>query len=131
MKRILLSCFLLVATVGITTVLPAAAHAAPAGIPVTQAAFNTKVNQMDAHIAAGNMTAAQATWQEVHNMMLSVLAASKTNIQGAATPAASATFMTVLDNQTALYNTIWGLKPDLAANRAAIHAKLGEFSLTI
>jgi hypothetical protein len=131
MKRVLLSCFLLAATVGVTSVLPVAAYAAPAGTPVTQAAFNTKVNLMDSHIAAGNMTAAQATWQEIHTMMLSVLGASKTNIHGAATPAAEASFRSVLENQTAIYNIVWGLKTDLAANRAAIHAKLGEFSLTI
>ncbi len=131
MKRVLLSCFLLAATVGVTSVLPVSAYAAPAGTPVTQAAFNTKVNLMDSHIAAGNMTAAQATWQEIHTMMLSVLGASKTNIQGATTPAAEASFRSILENQTAIYNIVWGLKTDLATNRAAIHAKLGEFSLTI
>ncbi len=129
MKRILLSCFLLTATVGITAIPHASAYAAPS--PVTSAAFTAKVNLMDTQIGAGNITAAQATWNEIHDMMLSVLAVTKNSIRTAATPADEATYRTILTNQTNLYQTIWGLKPDLATNRVAIHAKLLDFSATI
>ncbi len=129
MKRILLAIFMLTATVGVTSIQPAAAYTATA--PVTTASFTAKVNLMDAQIGAGNMTAAQATWNEIHDMMINVLGVTKNSIRTAATPAAGATYQTLLGNQTTIYNVIWGLKPDLATNRVAIHNKLLEFAATI
>lgn len=128
MKRIILACFLLTATLTLSTVQQTYAYAAPAA--VTSAAFTTKVNTMDAQIAAGNITGATTTWNEIHDMMLSVLGATKENIRSAATPAAEAAARTVLNNQVSIYQTIWGLKTDLATNRAAIHTKLLEFAGT-
>lgn len=130
MKRILFALFMLTATVGITSVEPALAYT-PAPAAVTAAAFTTKVNLMDAQIGAGNMTAAQTTWDEIHTMMLSVLGVTKNSIHSATTPAAEASYRAILDNQTNIYRVIWGLKTDLATNRAAIHSKLGEFAATI
>ena len=129
MKRILFAIFMLTATFGVTSVQHVSAYTATA--PVTQAAFTAKVNQMDAQIGAGNMTAAQATWNEIHDMMISVLGVTKTSIRTAATPAAEASYRAILENQTTIYQAVWQLKPNLAANRALIHAKLGEFGLTI
>jgi hypothetical protein len=130
MKRVLFAIFMLTATVGVTSLQPVSAYA-PAPAAVTQTAFDAKVNLMDTQIGAGNITAARATWEEIHTMMLSILATTKSSIQSAATPAIATSFHTVLDNQIAVYQTIWGLKPDLAANRVALHTKLGEFSATI
>jgi hypothetical protein len=64
-------------------------------------------------------------------MMLSVLGVTKNSIRTAATPTDEATYRAILTNQTSVYQTIWGLKPDLATNRVAIHTKLLEFSSTI
>ncbi len=130
MKRILLACFMLTATMGVTSVQHASAYA-PVTTPVTATAFTAKVNLMDTQIGAGNITAAQATWNEIHDMMLSVLGVTKSSINTAATPAAEASFRAILTNQTTIYQVIWGLKPDLATNRVAIHTKLGEFAATI
>lgn len=130
MKRVLFALFMLTAVVGVTSVQPASAYT-PVPAAVTSASFTAKVDLMDSQIGAGNMTGAQATWNEIHNMMLSVLGTTKSSIHTAATPAAEASFRSILENQTNIYNVVWGLKPDLATNRVAIHAKLGEFSATI
>ncbi len=129
MKKVLFAVFMFTASVSVVSVPHASAYAAAA--PVTETAFTAKVNTMDAQIGAGNITAAQATWTEIHDMMLAVLATSKENIRTAATPTAEAAFRSELDGQINLYQTIWQLKSNLATNRAAIHAKLGEFAHTI
>lgn len=130
MKRILLACFLLTATCSVTSVQQAMAHAAPAG-SFTLAAFTTKINLMDSQIGAGNITAAQATWNEVHTMLMDALHDTKEGIRDAATPAAKDAQMAKYNNQWNIYQEIWNLKPELAANRAAIHAKLVAFGATI
>ena len=130
MKRILIACFLLTATCSVTFVQQAVAHAAPAG-SVSSAAYTAKINLLDAQIGAGNMTAAQATWNEVHTMLLDLLHDTKLSIQSAATPAERDTQMTKHNNQYGMYTEIWNLKPDLATNRAAIHTKLVAFGATI
>ncbi len=130
MKRVLLALFMLSATVGVTSLQPVVAYT-PAPAAVTQTAFMAKVNQMDAQLSAHNATAAQATWEEIHTMMLSVLAATKSSIHAAATPAAAAPFNTIMSNQITLYQAIWGMKTNLVANQAPIKAKLTEFSATI
>lgn len=130
MKRILLACLLLTATMGVTSVQQASAYSAPAA-PVTQASFLAKVNLMDSQIGAGSLTAAEATWNDIHTMMLSVLAVTKNNILTATTPAAEASFRTILANQTNLYQMAWNLKTDLTINRTVIHDKLIEFKATI
>lgn len=129
MKRILFAIFMLTATMSVTSVQTASAYS-PAPI-VTQAAFTAKVNLMDTQIGAGNTTAAQATWTEIHDMMLVVLGVTKNSIRTAATPAAEASYRTILDNQTTIYQAIWQLKTNLTANRVPLHTKLGEFALTI
>ncbi len=125
MKRILFACFLLTASLTVTSVQHASAQA------VTAASFSTKVNQMDSYIGAGNMTMAQSTFDELNAMMKNVLAVSKTSIHDAATPADAATHKTILANQVSLYRAIWKLKTDLATNRVVIHGKLVEFDATI
>ena len=127
MKRILLACFLLTATVTATmSTTPAQASAS-----VSQTAFNTKVSLMDSYIAAGNMTQAQSTWNDIHAMLLLALGDTKASIQSAATPAIAATFTTLLQNQTLIYRQIWTLKVDLATNRVAINTQLMAFSATL
>jgi hypothetical protein len=130
MKRILLACFLLTATCTLSFFNPTVVHAT---IPTTVTAsdFTAKVNLMDAQIGAGNMTAAQATWLEIHDMEMAVLNTSKHSIASAATPADKATYTTINSNQYSLYRDIWALKNDLATNRVAIHAKLMAFAATI
>ena len=86
---------------------------------------------MDAYIAAGNMPMAQATFDTLNRMMKTVLAVTKASIAGAATPAATDAYKAIIHNQIATYHSIWNLKTDLATNRTAIHAKLGEFDATI
>ena len=129
MKRILLACFLLTATCTLSFVQQATAHAAPA--PSTASDFTAKVNLMDAQIGAGNMTAAQATWNEIHTMELSVLQTAKYNILGASTPTDKAAKTDVFNSQYALYQDIWSLKTDLATNKVAIHSKLLAFAALI
>lgn len=130
MKRILLACFLLTATCSVTFVQQAVAHA-PAASSITPSAFTAKVNLMDAQIGAGDITTATTTWNEVHQMMLSVLSTTKYSISSAATTADKATYTTLYNNQWNMYTEIWNLKPDLATNRAALHAKLLAFGATI
>ncbi len=125
MKRILFACFLLTATATVSTVQRASAQA------VTQASFTATVNQMDSYISAGNMPMAQATFDTLNRMMKTVLAVTKKSIYTAATPADKTTYQSIIGNQTHIYKTIWGLKSDLALNRAALDSKLAQFDLTI
>ena len=127
MKRILLACFLLTATCSVTSI----QHAAAQTTPVTLATFTAKINLMDTYIGTGNMSAANTTWTEVHNMMLSVLAVSKQSIYGATSPADKNAHVLILNNQTSAYHEVWALKTDLALNRAAIHTKLVAFGALI
>lgn len=128
MKRILLACFLVFATCTVVAVQHATAQTAPA---VTQTSFMAKVNTMDAQIGAGNLTAAQTTWESIHADMLTVLGVTKNSIRTAATPADEASYYTVLNNQTAIYRNIWQMHTDLATNRASLLTKLTDFSTTI
>lgn len=130
MKRIFLACFLLTAAVGIT-VQPVSLYAAAPTAPVTQAAFNTKINQMDSQIGAGNLSGANATWDEINSMMMTVLGTTKDQIAAATTPAAKATLETKHGNQAMMYQTAWNLKQNMTTNRVALKAKLNEFKATI
>jgi len=129
MKRIFLACFLLTATCSVSSIGHATAQTTTT--PVTLAAFTAKVNQLDAYIAASDMTNAQATWTLVHNMMLGVLATSKVSIRDAVSTPDKDAHMAILMNQQTIYSAIWELKTNLATNRAALHTKLGEFGATI
>ena len=129
MKRILLSCFLLTATCSAVFVQNASAQSSAA--TVTASGFTAKVNQLDAQIASGEMAAAQATWGVVHQMMITELGITKHSIMGAATPEAKATLNTLMKNQRDAYAATMPLKTDLAANRAALHTKLGQFATLI
>jgi len=130
MKRIFLACCLLTAAVGIT-VQPVPVYAAAPSAPVTQAAFNTKINQMDSQIGAGNLSGAASTWDEINGMMMSVLGVTKDQLAAATTPAAKATLETKHANQAMMYQTAWQLKQDMTTNRVALKAKLNEFKATI
>ena len=72
MKRLILVCFLLTATCSVSFIQTASAQMTPPPA-VTLADFTTKINQLDAIIASGDMTGAQAKWLEVHTQMLKVL----------------------------------------------------------
>ena len=127
MKHFFLAIFLLTTTCSVT--LPGIAVAQTT--TVTLAAFTTKVNLLDSYIAAGNMAAANSTWTEVHNMMLNVLAKSKTSIRSATTTTDKDAHISILQDQETKYWAVWNLKTNLATNRAAIRTKLGEFGATI
>jgi hypothetical protein len=129
MKRILLACFLLTATCSVSFVTVASAQSVPP--TVTLADFTAKINLMDSYIGSGDMTNANTTWLQVHSMMMNLLATTKYSIFSATTPAAKSSFQTIMMNQQNIYTQIWALKPDLATNRTAIHAKLVEFGATI
>ncbi|PQJ10568.1 hypothetical protein CJD36_011375 [Flavipsychrobacter stenotrophus] len=124
MKRILFVCCLLTATCAIPT------QKVFAQTTVTVADFTAKVNLMDTYIGAGNMTQAQTTWTEIHNMMLAELGITKSNIAGAANATIAASYMTTIQTQQTLYGEIWALKPDLTLNRVALHTKLLAFAAT-
>lgn len=124
MKRILFACLLLVA-------IGNQRAAAQALVHVTAAEFTVKVNLLDSYIGAGNMTAATATWDTVHHMMLNILSYTKKSIHDAATPTESASYTAVMTNQRNIYQVIWPLHTNLATNRSALHTKLGEFDATI
>lgn len=127
MKHILFVLFLLTFTCSANFVQQASAQT----VPVTHASFTAKVNQMDTYIGAGNMTMAQTTWNDVHDMMLAVLAVSKKSIHDATSPADKTNHTNILTNQIAIYNDVWQLKTNLSVNRVAIHTKLGLFNATI
>lgn len=129
MRKVLLALFMLTASVSVVSVQQVCAYAPAAA--VTEPAFTAKVNLMDAQLGAGSITAAQSTWAEIHDMMLSVLATSKENIRTASSPAAEAALTSHIQNQITIYQAVWQMKTDLVTNRAAIRAKLGEFALTI
>lgn len=129
MKRILLACFLLTATCTLSYLPQATAQTTPPHI--TLADFTARINLMDTYIGASNMTAAKSTWNEVHTMLMNVLAYSKNSIRIAPTNADRDSHMAILQNQQTIYLAIIGLKGDLAANRAAIHAKLVSFGATM
>lgn len=124
MKRILFVCCLLTATCAIPT------QRVHAQTSVTLAAFTAKVNLLDNYISAGNTSMAQSTWTEVHDMMLTELATTKSNIAGAATPSIATTYMTTMQTQQGLYREVWELKTDLTLNRVALHTKLLAFAAT-
>lgn len=126
MKRILLASFLFTAICTVGSVQRASAQ-----VHVSATAFTTEVNLLDSYIGAGNMTAAQATWDSVHHMMMNILSYTKYSIMNATTPADKTTYTGIMTTQRTLYQAIWALKPNLAANRAALHTKLGEFDATI
>lgn len=123
MKRILFVCCLLTATCAIPT------QKAAAQTSVSVTTFNTKVGELDALIAAGSMTAAQAKWNEIHDLMKQELAATKQSIASSATPATSP-YMATMQTQTTLYREIWDLKNDMSTNRVALNTKLLAFSAT-
>ena len=125
MKRILLACLLLTATCTLLSTQQATAQA------VTQASFIAKVNTMDTQIGAGNITAAQTTWADIHSDMLTVLAVTKNSIRTAATPADVTYYTNIMTNQRNLYTPIWQMHTDLVTNRTAIHDKLVAFDATI
>ena len=130
MKRILLACFLLTATCSVSIVQTATAQMT-APPTVTLADFTAKINLMDSYIGSGDMTNANATWLLVHQMMLNVLATSKSSIYNAASPADKTAHETILTNQRNVYYQVWGLKTDLATNRTSIHSKLVDFGALI
>ena len=123
MKRILLACFLITATLTATM----SANKAQASASVAPTAFTTKVNQMDSLLALGNVTQAQTTWDQIHSMMLAALSDSKENIHVSPSTATNA----ALQNQVAIYKQVWALKPNLLANRNAIHLRLLDFAATL
>ncbi len=127
MKRILIASFLFIAVCTVVSVQRLSAQVTH----IAATDFTTQVNLLDSYIAAGNTTAAQTEWTTVHNMMIAVLSYTKNSIKDAATEADKASYRTIMTNQRDLYQTIWTLKSDLTANRAALHSKLGEFDLTI
>jgi hypothetical protein len=130
MKRILIVCILFAAICTPKFVQQAVAQSATP-IHVSATDFSAKVNLLDSYIAAGDMTSAKTTWLAVHRMMLDILGYTKNSIRIAATPADKATYETIMGNQRSIYNNVWQLKTDLAANRSALHTKLGEFDATI
>lgn len=130
MKRIFLACFLLTAAVGIT-VQPASVYAAAPAAPVTQAAFNAKINTMDSQIGAGNLTGASATWDDLNAMMMSVLETTKAEIAAATSDPVRTALETKHSTQAISYQASWNLKMDMTTNRVALKAKLNEFKVTI
>ena len=98
---------------------------------ISAATFTAEINLLDSYIGAGNMTAAQSTWDTVNHMMISVLGYTKNSIRTAATPADKTTYTNLVTSQRDIYQTIWTLKTDLTTNRVALHTKLGEFDATI
>lgn len=128
MKKILLSCFLLAATVGITTVPNNSVYAASA--TVTRAAFLAKVSTLDGQIAAGNTAGAETTWTEINEMMISVLDIYR-NDAATAAPADRVAKETAANNLSEKFQNTWNLKADMVANRAELNAKLNDFALAI
>ncbi len=128
MKKILLSCFLLTATVGITTVSTNTVYAATP--TVTSAAFIAKASVLDGQIAAGNTAGAEATWNELNDMMMAVLDV-KRGEEDAASPSDRPAKAAIVNNMTEKFQIVWGLSSDKVANRAELNAKLNEFAAGI
>ncbi len=128
MKRILFACILATATCTVGSVQHASAQTVT---HISASAFTTEINLLDTYIGAGNMTAAQSTWDSVNHMMITILGYTKNSIRLAATPADKTTYTGIMMNQRDLYKIIWGLKTDLVTNRVALHTQLGNFDATI
>lgn len=128
MKRLLLACCLLTATI---TGSFSQANAQSYSGTVTVSNFTEKVNLMDSYIASGDMTNAQATWTVIHSMMMNEFGVTKAQIAGATTTADKTTYTTKNTTQYTYYKQAWALKTDLATNRAAIHSALLSFAGTI
>ena len=123
MKRILFACFLLTATCT-----GSFQHAQAQTVSVTT--FTAKVSLLDSFISVGDMTNANATWNDVHSMMLAELGVTKSNIASATSTAARTAAQSVNDNQYTIYHQVWGLKSSLAANRTSLHTALLNFAAT-
>lgn len=127
MKRILLVCCLF----ALTCTAPFIKQAAAQMPAVTLASFTVKVNQLDSFIGIGNMPLANRMADELNQTMMIVAQKSKNDMYAATTPADKAKFTGINTKQMSLYDDFWKLRPSLAANRAAMHTKLGQFAATI
>lgn len=124
MKRILLICCLLTATI---TSIPSHITAQT----VTTSSFMSKVNNMDAYIGAGNITAARSTWNSIHVDLLSVLAVTQKSIRVATSPTDKTYYTNIMTGQRTLYDRIMANHSDLLSNRTTLYTDLSSFDLTI
>ena len=121
MKRLLLTA--IIAMVGVT-----ATYAGNENDKVTKANFVAKVNLMDSYLGQHQLDNAKATWEEIHKMMMAEFNIIKTHVRNASNDAESQKYITLIGTEEGIYRDIWAMKPDLAKNREAIHARLLDFS---
>jgi hypothetical protein len=127
MKRILFVCCLLV----FTCTMPFMQQATAQMPVVTTASFTAKANQLDAYIAAGNLTQANITADDINQTMMIVVTKSKNDLNRATTPTDITHYTTVNTNQNTLYSAFWTLRSNLTANRTVIHTKLLAFAALV
>ncbi len=123
MKRILIACLLLTAAGSFQK-----AHAQSA---VSASVFTAQINTLDSLISVGDIANATVRWNFIHDLMINELGATKANIASASTSTAASAALAVNTNQYTIYNQVWALKPNLAANRVALHAALVSFAGTL
>ncbi len=123
MKRILIACLLVTAAGSFQKALAQTA--------VSAAAFTAQINTLDSLISVGDISNATVRWNAIHDMMISELGATKANIAAASTGSAASAALAVNNTQYTIYNQAWALKPNLAANRAALHTVLVNFAGTL
>lgn len=123
MKRILIACFLLTAAGSFQKAIAQSA--------VSATVFTAQINTLDSLISVGDITNATVKWNYIHDLMLDELGATKANVASATTTTAAAAALAVNNNQYTIYNQAWALKPNLAANRVALHTALVSFAGTL
>ena len=120
MKRILLACSILAATL--------MAGQADAQATVTKASFTAKANLLDTQIAAGDMDNAKATATQINDMMMAALATNKTHVHEATTDADRDKYMAQHHKEVDANKDIFQELKDLPANRTKLREHLAQFA---
>ena len=124
MKNVLLACLLLVATGSMS-------YAQAPRPTASKSDFTTKVNDLNSLILAGNMTAAQAKWDDINKIAINEFGVLKFRIKDdeATGNTADKTHCQALNaSQRTLFSDAVALKNNMATNRAALIAKLTSFA---
>jgi|GEM_PF-3268266 len=120
MKRILLACSILAATL--------IAGQANAQTTVTKASFTAKANLLDTQIAAGDMDNAKATAKQINDMMMEALAINKEHVRAAPTDVEKAKYMDQHGKEVDANRDIFQELKDLPTNRTILRENLAKFA---
>jgi len=133
MKRILLVCTLFIAVC--TAALAQTAITHPVPTPVSKPDFVTKVVELNTLLNAGNVTAANAKWTEIAQLVNNEMTVVRYKIQDAVdahNDVDKAHYQSLSQSQRSLYAQTLQLKTaDIVANKTVINQKLTAFADSI